>query len=136
MSAGRRFVLALVVLVLLTMAGTAGYVMIEGMSLIDAVYMSVISISTVGFAEVKALSPAGQLFTIGPIVTGIDTALYLFAVVAELLIEGKRARISGKTAMKHPDSSDHTSRNSSNAKARENTLTQIRARLPRLFIWY
>jgi voltage-gated potassium channel len=101
MSAGRRFVIALAVLVLLTAAGTAGYIVIEGMSLIDAVYMSVITISTVGFGEVKPLSPAGRLFTIGLIVTGVGTALYLFAVVAELLIEGTLREYLGKTAMKH-----------------------------------
>ncbi len=101
MSAGRRFVLALAVIVALTAAGTAGYILIEGMSLIDAVYMSVITISTVGFGEVKPLSPAGKLFTIGLIITGVGTALYLFAVVAELLIEGRLQEYLGKTAMEH-----------------------------------
>ena len=101
MSAGRRFVLAVIVLVFLTAVGTAGYIMIAGMSLIDAVYMSVITISTVGFEEVKPLSPAGRLFTIGLIVTGVGTALYLFAVVAELLIEGRLREYLGKTAMQH-----------------------------------
>jgi len=101
MSAGRRFVLAVIVLLFLTAVGTAGYIMIAGMSLIDAVYMSVITISTVGFEEVKPLSPAGRLFTIGLIVTGVGTALYLFAVVAELLIEGRLREYLGKTAMQH-----------------------------------
>ncbi len=101
MSAVRRFVLAVIVLLFLTAAGTAGYIMIAGMSLIDAVYMSVITISTVGFEEVKPLSPAGRLFTIGLIVTGVGTALYLFAVVAELLIEGRLREYLGKTAMQH-----------------------------------
>ncbi len=101
MSAGRRFVIALAVLVFLTAAGTTGYILIEGMSLIDAVYMSVITISTVGFGEVKPLSPACRLFTIGLIVTGVGTALYLFAVVAELLIEGRLREYLGKSAMEH-----------------------------------
>src|SRR5208282_5430397 len=101
MSAGRRFVLAVIVLLFLTAVGTAGYIMIAGMSLIDAVYMSVVTISTVGFEEVKPLSPAGRLFTIGLIVTGVGTALYLFAVVAELLIEGRLREYLGKTAMQH-----------------------------------
>jgi voltage-gated potassium channel len=101
MSAGRRFVLAVIVLLFLTAVGTAGYIMIAGMSLVDAVYMSVITISTVGFEEVKPLSPAGRLFTIGLIVTGVGTALYLFAVVAELLIEGRLREYLGKTAMQH-----------------------------------
>ena len=53
MSAGRRFTIALAILVLITAAGTVGYIVIEGMSLIDALYMSVMTISTVGFGEVN-----------------------------------------------------------------------------------
>ena len=101
MSAGRRFAIALSVIIVLTAAGAAGFMLIEGMSPIDATYMSVITISTVGFGEVKPLSPAGRLFTIGLIVTGVGTALYLFAVVAELLVEGKLREYLGRTAMEH-----------------------------------
>jgi voltage-gated potassium channel len=99
MSAGRRFIIALAILLLLTAAGTAGYIVIEGMSLIDALYMSVMTISTVGFGEVKPLSPVGRLFTIGLIVTGVGTALYVFTVGAELLIEGRLRDYLGKAAM-------------------------------------
>jgi voltage-gated potassium channel len=99
MSAGRRFILALAVISLLTAAGTIGFMLIESMSFIDALYMAVITISTVGFGEVKPLSPAGRLFTIGLIVTGVGTALYLFAVTAELLIEGRLREYFGRTAM-------------------------------------
>src|ERR1700733_2131420 len=99
MSAARRFIIALAILLLITAAGTAGYVVIEGMSLIDALYMSVMTISTVGFGEVKPLSPVGRLFTIGLIVTGVGTALYVFTVGAELLIEGRLRDYLGKAAM-------------------------------------
>lgn len=98
-SAGRRFLFALAGIGFLTAAGTLGYILIEQMSLIDALYMAVITISTVGFGEVKPLSPAGRLFTIALIVTGVGNAFYLFALVAELLIEGRLREFLGRSAM-------------------------------------
>jgi voltage-gated potassium channel len=99
MSPARRFVLALAGIVSLTAIGTTGYMLIERMSLIDALYMTVITISTVGFGEVKPLSAAGKLFTMGLIVFGVGNAFYLLAVVAELLIEGRLREYLGVTAM-------------------------------------
>ncbi len=99
MSPARRLVLALSGIVALTATGTVGYMLIEGMSLVDALYMSVITISTVGFGEVKPLGPAGRLFTIGLIIFGVGNAFYLFAVVAEILIEGRLREYLGVTAM-------------------------------------
>lgn len=98
-SPARRLVLAITGIIALTAAGTVGFVLIERMSLIDALYMTVITISTVGFGEVKPLSPAGRLFTIGLIIFGVGNAFYLFAVVAEILIEGRLREYMGVAAM-------------------------------------
>jgi voltage-gated potassium channel len=99
MSTGRRLAIALAVIGLLTIAGTIGFILIEGLSVVDALYMAVTTISTVGLGEVKPFSPAGRLFTVGLIVTGVGTALYLFAVTAELLVEGRLREYLGRTAM-------------------------------------
>src|SRR5205085_9270475 len=71
--------------------------LIEGMSLLDALYMTVITLSTVGFAEVQPLSPAGRIFTIALIVVGVTMAGYLVSnlgavVVAQALGEGLARR--------------------------------------------
>lgn len=95
----RRLLLATAGIMILTAAGTVGFMLIERMSLIDALYMTVITISTVGYGEVKRLSPAGRLFTIGLIVFGVGNAAYLLAVVAEVLIEGRLREYMGATAM-------------------------------------
>ncbi len=84
---------------MMTVVGAAGYILIEHMSVLDAFYMSVITISTVGFQEVKPLSPAGRLFTIGLIVTGVGSAVYLFTVIGELVVEGSLREFLGKNAM-------------------------------------
>jgi len=62
-------------LAILSGLGTLGYVAIEGMSPLDALYMTVITISTVGYREVAPLGVAGQLFTIALIVAGVGSFL-------------------------------------------------------------
>jgi voltage-gated potassium channel len=68
-------------------AGSIGYLML-GFSLLDAVYQTVTTITTVGFREVHPLGVAGKIFTITLIVVGVGTALYAFGVVLESLVEG------------------------------------------------
>lgn len=99
MAPTRRFVLALALVAALTLSGAVGYTLIEHMSVLDAFYMSVITISTVGFSEVKPLSPTGRLFTIGLIITGVGSAIYLFTVIGELVVEGSLREFLGKNAM-------------------------------------
>ena len=99
MTPTRRFALALSLVVLMTVIGAFGYMLIEHWSVLDAFYMSVITISTVGFGEVEPLSPAGRLFTIGLIVTGVGSAIYLFSVIGELVVEGRLREFLGKSAM-------------------------------------
>lgn len=99
MSPGRRFLLAIAGIAALAVLGALGYVLIERVSVIDAFYMAVSTIATVGFGDIKPLSPAGRLFTIGFIVGGVGTAFYLLTTVAELVIEGRLREFLGKTAM-------------------------------------
>jgi voltage-gated potassium channel len=83
----RRFRLPAVLLGLVLVAGVAGYMIIEGWDLLDAFYMTIITISTVGYKEVHALSNAGEIFTAMLIVVGVGTMLYGFGVFAETLTD-------------------------------------------------
>lgn len=69
-----RLKVSLLVLLSLNMVGTAMYMLTEGWSFVDSFYMTVITISTVGYGEVRTLSPAGRLFTVILIYVGIGTA--------------------------------------------------------------
>ncbi|MGZ3621085.1 MAG: potassium channel family protein, partial [Candidatus Binataceae bacterium] len=89
MSPGRRFLVAIAGIVVLTAGGTIGYMAIEHMSALDALYMTVITISTVGYQEVKPLDTDGRVFTMGLIVVGVGTAFYVFAAVTQFVIEGQ-----------------------------------------------
>ncbi len=70
----RRFQVSLFGLFMLIMFGTVVFIMLEDMSWIDALYMTVITIATVGFGEVQELSPQGRLFTILLILMGVGVA--------------------------------------------------------------
>jgi len=70
----RRFQAALTVLVFLTVFAIIGYILIEDMTFIDAMYMTIITLSTVGFDEVQELSGLGRAFTSVLIILGIGVA--------------------------------------------------------------
>ena len=67
----RSFARPFAFLSLILSSGSAGYHIIERMSLLDSLYMTVITVSTVGFHEVKALSDAGKIFTMVLVTAGI-----------------------------------------------------------------
>jgi len=83
---GSGFAVAL--LLCITAGGTAGYMLVEGWSAWDAFYMTVITISTVGYREVHPLSRAGQGFTVALLIGGVGAALYSFTLVATMVVEG------------------------------------------------
>ena len=95
-----RMAYAAALLVAWTAVGTIGFVVLEGWTVTDALYMTVITISTVGFKEVHALSPAGKLFAIVIIVGGLGTAGYTFTMIARLLLEGELLDILGRRRMR------------------------------------
>jgi voltage-gated potassium channel len=91
--------LALAGIAVLVAFGTAGYVVIERMPLLDALYMTVITITTVGYQEVKPLDTSGRIFTIVLIFTGVGTAFYIFAIVTEMVVGGQLREMMGRSAM-------------------------------------
>jgi voltage-gated potassium channel len=82
-----RIRVGLLVLGVVIVVGTAGYVVIEDAPVLDALYMVLITITTVGFSEVIDLSPVGRLWTITVLVVGFGVALYTAATSIEYLIE-------------------------------------------------
>jgi voltage-gated potassium channel len=71
--------------------GTAGYMLIEHWSALDASFMTLITISTVGYEEVHQLSPVGKLFSASLILGGIGAMLWVFGIVTEILSTGALA---------------------------------------------
>ncbi len=69
--------------------GGVGYVLIEGWPWIDAFYMAIITVTTVGFGEVRHLTPAGRLFTLVLIVLGVGGITYSFSALTNYIIAGE-----------------------------------------------
>lgn len=97
------------ILAAILVVGTLGYMALEGFSLLDSLYMTVITISTVGFGEVGELSTAGKLFTIVIILLGLGTVAYALTNAAAFLLEGELSDILRRRKMKNDISSlkDH-----------------------------
>lgn len=91
----RRALLALIVVIVL---GTVGY-MALGFTLLEALYQTVTTVTTVGFREVRPLAGVGEWFTIALILVGVGTALYAFGVLLEALVEGHLREYLGRRRM-------------------------------------
>jgi voltage-gated potassium channel len=81
-----RFRIALLLLLLVILAGVAGFMFIERWSFFDALYMSIITLATVGFSEVQPLSNPGRAFTIGLILAGRCAEVYAVVVFTQVLV--------------------------------------------------
>jgi voltage-gated potassium channel len=68
--------------------GTAGYVVLEGWGIFDAFYMTITTVTTVGYAEIHPLSRVGRVFNSGVIILGVATVLYTFSFLMAQLVEG------------------------------------------------
>ncbi len=79
---------ALAGLLALLVYGTVGFVVIEGYSVLEGIFMTLITVTTVGYEEVHQLDAAGELFTISVIVFGVIGFLYTFGVLVEAISSG------------------------------------------------
>lgn len=93
----RRLVWVVVALGLVLVAGVTGYMTIEGWSAMDALYMTVITLTTVGFEETRPLDTDGRLFTMGLVIVGVAIALVGVTLAAVVIAE---AEIGGRTRRK------------------------------------
>ena len=87
LEARRRLLIGLTGLLLVLVAGTIGYLGF-GLSLLDAVFQTVITVSTVGFGEARPFGSGAKVFTIVLILVGVATAAYTFGVGIDTLVEG------------------------------------------------
>lgn len=83
----KRIWLAVGLVLIFLVTGTIGYVLIDDYTLIDAFYMTVITITTVGYGEIQQLSQLGRVFTIFLILFSVGSIALLAGAFSELLIE-------------------------------------------------
>lgn len=95
----RRLIFVAVALASIFAAGTVGYVLLEGWPWDDAFYMTVITLSSVGFQEVHPLSPTGRMFTAALILLGMGTLFYGLSTATAFIIEGDLKNLLGRRKM-------------------------------------
>jgi voltage-gated potassium channel len=92
----KRFTLTIVLTVALVFFGTGGYMVIEGWPLDDALYMTIITMATVGYGEVHQISDTGRVFTMFLIVMGVGYFMYVVGLIVQFLVEDRIRVILGR----------------------------------------
>jgi voltage-gated potassium channel len=92
----RHFLIIVALLVFTIAAGTIGFEVIEGWGFMDALYMTVITIATVGYQEIRPLGDAGRVFNMVLIFFGLGTTTYVAASVVRFMVEGRIRAIMGR----------------------------------------
>lgn len=95
-----KLYLSLGLLLLVYAAGVAGYMALEGWSFQDASFMTVITVATVGFGEVRPLDGAGRWFTTALILGGMGTILYGVSNLTAFVVEGELRQLLRRTKMR------------------------------------
>ena len=92
-TATERIIRGFLVLAVVFVTAVLGYHFLFGLDWLHATWLSVISISTTGFAESSTMQPAAQLFTVCVIVFGVFGSAYAFTGLVQLLLAGELERI-------------------------------------------
>lgn len=103
----RTLAIILSFLMILPTAGAFGFWLIEGWSLLDSVYMAIITLSTVGYEVVQPLSDAGKIFVIVYIITSLSIVIYSLTKIGEMAVGGELKRILRRRLMNQKISALH-----------------------------
>ncbi len=92
----RKIKFSLLSLIILIGGGTFGYATIEDWGLFESLYMTIITLTTVGYNEVHNLSHQGQIFTIFLIIFGVGTIAYTIGLMIQFMVEGQLQQFMGR----------------------------------------
>ena len=96
MDTTKHLVFSILLAISIVALGTVGYVLLEGWDILDAVYMTVITVATVGYGEVHEISRIGQFFTIILILLGVGFFLYVVGAVVQFMVDGRIRTVLGR----------------------------------------
>ncbi len=92
----KKLIKGLILLGMVIIVGTSGYIVLEKWGFLDALYMTVITITTVGFKEVRQVSVPGKIFTVVLIFMGIGIMAYTLGMVAQMMVDLQIRSILGR----------------------------------------
>ncbi|MCI5144147.1 MAG: potassium channel protein [Candidatus Electrothrix sp. AR3] len=83
----RKYILFIAPLVLILIVGPTGYMFFEQINCLDGLYLTIITITTVGYGDIAPVTPEGRLFTVLLIFTGVGYVMYILSQIAEAMVE-------------------------------------------------
>jgi len=92
----KHIILSVLLMLFIFVAGTTGYIILEGWNVLDAAYMTVITLATVGYGEVHEVSRIGRVYTIFLILVGVGFIGYVAGSVVQFMVEGRIQTILGR----------------------------------------
>jgi voltage-gated potassium channel len=92
----RNILIGVTILIFVIAFGTSGYMLIEKWDFSDALYMTFITLTTVGYGEVRPLSSSGRVFTICLLIMGVGFVFYMFGTITQIMVEGQFRRLLGR----------------------------------------
>ncbi len=90
---------ALGALAVLIAIGTAGYAVLEGLSLGDAAYLTFITLTTVGYGDIVPVTAGGRVLTVCLLLSGLGVVLYLATAGVQMVLEGQLQALIGRSTM-------------------------------------
>lgn len=96
MDRSQQVLLYILATVLLISFGTVGYMAIEGWRFMDALYMTIITLTTVGYGEVNTVGEVGRLFTVALLLIGVSFFVFVTSNIIQFLVEGRIRLVLGR----------------------------------------
>ncbi len=84
----RKIICVVILFILILSIGTIGYMTLEHLDFLDSLYLTTISITTVGYGDIVPIHPLGKIFTVCLVFAGVGLVMYTFSKVTETMIEG------------------------------------------------
>jgi len=95
----RQLFISVGLLLFVVISGTAGYALIEGWDLFDSFYMTIVTMTTIGYREIHELSRTGRIFNLSLIIVGVGVAAYTINYLFRFILEGEIQEILGRIKM-------------------------------------
>ncbi|MDR3588541.1 MAG: potassium channel protein [Negativicutes bacterium] len=95
----KRIKIILMMFAAIMIIGIIGLMQLERLSLLDAVYLTVETLSTVGYGDIVPVTPAGKVFIIGLMIIGVGTTYYALSLFVGLAVEGQLKNLLGRRGM-------------------------------------
>jgi voltage-gated potassium channel len=91
----RHVVIALSLLLMVVVVGVAGFAYLEGLTTLDALYLTIATVTTVGYGDIVPQTTSGKLFAVGLILSGVGITLYVLIEIMESVLEGRLSTALG-----------------------------------------